>query len=61
MSEEIRLMAMEVSHATGYTLEYCAEVVEEYLEGREAEGLSQVEREFVIENSVANINSGTRD
>lgn len=61
MSEEIRLMAMEVSRATGYTLEYCAEVVEEYLEGREAEGLSQVEREFVIENSVANINSGTRD
>lgn len=58
---EERHLAMKVSRETGYTLEYCAEVVLEYLQNRDVEDLSRVERELVVENSVANINSDTRD
>lgn len=61
MDMEARQMAVEVMRETGYDLEYCAGVVEEYLQGREGEDLSQDERELVVENSIANINSGTRD
>lgn len=61
MDMETREMAREVMSITGRDLEYCAEVVEEYLEGRDGGDLSYAERELVISNSVDNINLGLRD
>lgn len=59
-TSEADLMALEVMSETGHEPATCLQVVTEYLEGREAEELSQTERELVVENSIANLNSGTR-
>lgn len=60
MDMEARELARRVARATFVDLEVAAEVVEEYLEGRDGEDLSRRECDTLVENAVANINSDTR-
>lgn len=60
MDMEALHLARRVVRETHVDLEVAAEVVEEYLDGRDGDDLSRRECDALVENAVANINSETR-